>query len=66
MCNLLEVCDLVLNILPPFEKPDLATLIFVLSAISPENHILVAQKIYEWMKPGSVLYFRDYGKYDFG
>ena len=26
---------------------------------------MVAQKIYEWMKPGSVLFFRDYGKYDF-
>lgn len=36
------VCDLVLDPLPNFERPDLATLIFVLSAISPENHLLVA------------------------
>ena len=48
--------------LPLFEKPDLSTLIFVLSAISPENHLLVVQKIYDWMKPGSVIYFRDYGR----
>ncbi|CAD8055409.1 unnamed protein product [Paramecium sonneborni] len=60
------VCDLVLDPLPDFERPDLGTLIFVLSAISPENHLIVVRKIYEWMKPGSVLYFRDYGQYDFG
>lgn len=24
------------------------------------------QKISDWMKPGSFLYFRDYGRYDFG
>jgi len=53
----------VLDVLPDFQRPDLATLIFVLSAISPENHLDVARKIFEWMKPGSVLFFRDYGKY---
>jgi len=62
-----DVCDLVLDELPiEWEKPDLATLIFVLSAISPENHLNVAKKVFEWMKPGSVIFFRDYGKYDFG
>lgn len=27
---------------------------------------MVAQKVFDWMKPGSVLFFRDYGRYDFG
>lgn len=27
---------------------------------------MVMNKIYEWMKPGSFFYFRDYGRYDFG
>ena len=35
-----------------------------MSAISPENFGLVAQKLYAQMKPGGVLYFRDYGRYD--
>ena len=45
---------------------DLNTLIFVLSAIVPEKHLEVMEKISNWMKPGSFLYFRDYGRYDFG
>lgn len=48
-----------------FEVSDLVTLIFCFSAISPENHQKVINKIYNWMKPGSIIYFRDYGKYDF-
>ena len=45
--------------------PDLATLIFCLSAIAPENHLLVLKKIFSFLKEGAVLYFRDYGRYDF-
>ena len=60
-----EVCDLVNDNFPSnFEPSDLVTLIFCLSAISPEKYIPVAKKIYGLMKPGAILYFRDYGRYD--
>ena len=37
--TIFQVCDLVNDEIPSdFELPDLVTLIFVLSAISPENH----------------------------
>lgn len=48
-----------------FESSDLVTLIFCLSAISPENYPRVIKKIYNFMKPGAIIYYRDYGKYDF-
>jgi hypothetical protein len=62
-----DVCDLVKDEIPAyFEKGDLVTLIFVLSAVAPESHFGVIKKIYDWMKPDSYFYFRDYGRYDFG
>ena len=39
-------------------------MVFVLSAISPDNHLLVLKKVYKIMNKNSALYFRDYGKYD--
>lgn len=60
------VCDLSKDEIPYHGHGDLNTLIFVLSAIVPENHQMVMNKIFEWMKPGSFFYFRDYGRYDFG
>ena len=59
------VCDLVKDNIP-FEPltADFSQLIFVLSAIAPENFVPVAKKIYDQLKPGAVLYFRDYGRYD--
>lgn len=62
---IVEVADLVKDPIPvSFPAPDLATLIFVLSAISPENFKDVVKKIYDFLKPGSVLFLRDYGRYD--
>ena len=61
-----SVCDIVKEEMPFEEKPDLVSMIFVLSAIVPEKHGEVIKKICTWMKPGSFFYFRDYGRYDFG
>lgn len=47
-----------------YPKIDFITLIFVLSAISPENHISCLKKIYDQMDDNSYFYFRDYGLYD--
>ena len=37
---------------------------FVLSAIMPISHELVIKKIYDAMDTNSILYFRDYARYD--
>lgn len=60
------VCDLVKDEIQYPLSSDLTSLIFVLSAIVPEKHFDVFKKVADWMKPGSFLYFRDYGRYDFG
>ncbi|XP_022919642.1 tRNA N(3)-cytidine methyltransferase METTL6 [Onthophagus taurus] len=43
---------------------DIATLIFVLSAIHPDKFIKTLKNIFDKLKPGGVLLFRDYGLYD--
>ena len=74
-----QVCDLVNEELP-FEpnSSNFAIMLFVMSAISPENFHKTAKKIYDQMLfneesedtkegeegNGGILYFRDYGRYD--
>ena len=51
--------------LPSFPCADLATLIFVLSAIQPEKQEATLANLARLIKPNGLLYFRDYGALDF-
>ncbi|CAJ0561662.1 unnamed protein product, partial [Mesorhabditis spiculigera] len=49
----------------PFSAPaDVASLIFVISAIHPEKHRIVAENLAKLVKPGGLLFIRDYGAND--
>ena len=43
---------------------DVTTLLFCLSAIDPSDMIAAAQNVVSTLKPGGILVFRDYGRYD--
>ncbi|XP_055542416.1 tRNA N(3)-methylcytidine methyltransferase METTL6 [Wyeomyia smithii] len=48
----------------PDASLDIATLVFVLSAIHPRKFHSVVENIFRLMKPGGMVLFRDYGLYD--
>ncbi|XP_068225238.1 tRNA N(3)-methylcytidine methyltransferase METTL2 isoform X2 [Palaemon carinicauda] len=43
---------------------DLIVCIFVLSAVHPDRFSIVAEKMASYLKPGGMVLFRDYGRYD--
>eukprot|EP00455_Lapot_gusevi_P034374 TRINITY_DN3787_c0_g3_i1.p1 TRINITY_DN3787_c0_g3~~TRINITY_DN3787_c0_g3_i1.p1 ORF type:complete len:337 (-),score=92.10 TRINITY_DN3787_c0_g3_i1:52-1011(-) len=59
------VCDMTQDPLPEAIPPlDYATMVFVLSAIHPEKMPAAVQKVYDRLKPGGWVFFRDYARFD--
>ena len=48
----------------PEGSVDFITMLFVLSAIHPDKFREVCRNLYRTLKPGGVVFFRDYGRYD--
>ncbi|KAI0794363.1 methyltransferase [Fomes fomentarius] len=61
------VWDLTSPIFPPGLEPgsvDIVVLIFVLSALHPNEWVNAVSNVHKLLKPGGRLLFRDYGRYD--
>ncbi|NXV19734.1 METL2 protein, partial [Cepphus grylle] len=59
-----DVCDDALPYPFPDEILDVILLVFVLSAIHPDRMQGVVNRLAKLLKPGGMLLFRDYGRYD--
>jgi len=46
------------------ESMDVIILVFVLSALLPSEWLMAVNNIYRILKPGGIVLFRDYGRYD--
>nr|CAG8571770.1 15961_t:CDS:10 [Entrophospora candida] len=61
------VWDLTNQDIPEYIEPgslDIVVLIFVMSAIRPQDWSQAVENIYKMLKPGGLVLFRDYGRYD--
>lgn len=61
------VCDITKDRIPPLipeNSVDVASLIFVLSAIHPDKFVEALANIRSVLKPDGIIVFRDYGLYD--
>ncbi|KAI0642022.1 methyltransferase [Trametes meyenii] len=61
------VWDLTSSSLPPGLEPgsvDIMTLVFVMSALHPQEWSNAVNNVYKLLKPGGLLLLRDYGRYD--
>jgi len=62
-----HVCDIVKDSFPEQVASgtmDFVMVMFVMSAIHPDHHLVVFKKLFDSLKPGGFLFFRDYGLYD--
>ncbi|XP_078079874.1 tRNA N(3)-cytidine methyltransferase METTL2B-like isoform X1 [Mustelus asterias] len=59
-----DLCDTQANYPMPNESLDIIILIFVLSAIHPDKMQAVIKRLSQLLKPGGMILFRDYGRYD--
>ncbi|XP_043531247.1 tRNA N(3)-methylcytidine methyltransferase METTL2 isoform X3 [Chiloscyllium plagiosum] len=59
-----DLCDMQATYPMPNESLDIIILIFVLSAIHPDKMQAVVKRLSQLLKPGGMILFRDYGRYD--
>ncbi|XP_069761181.1 tRNA N(3)-methylcytidine methyltransferase METTL2 isoform X1 [Narcine bancroftii] len=59
-----DLCDTQASYPMPDQSLDIIILIFVLSAIHPDKMQAVIKRLTQLLKPGGMILFRDYGRYD--
>ncbi|XP_051894617.1 tRNA N(3)-methylcytidine methyltransferase METTL2 [Pristis pectinata] len=59
-----DLCDTEASYPMPDQSLDIIILIFVLSAIHPDKMQAVIKRLSQLLKPGGMILFRDYGRYD--